>query len=1042
MIQRIVAAALGAPRLVILLAILLVGGGLVAYRALDIEAYPNPVPPMVELITQPQGWGAEEVERFVTIPLENELFGMPQLDHVRSQSLFGLSDVKAYFKWGIPYEDARQEVINRLRFVDLPAGLSPVISPVNAIGELFRYRLTGKGYTLEELKTAQDWILERQFRQVPGVIDVVGFGGLTRQFHVNVDPMRLRGHDVTLSQLMDALQASSQNVGGQRLFLGEQSFDIRGIGLLKNVRDIEEVVVSAAEGTPVRVRDVAEVVTGHAPRLGSVGLDDEPDIVEGVVLMRYGAQTAPTLEGIHAKVEEIRRLNLLPPGMELVPFYDRGNLVALTRRTVLHNMIAGMLLVTFVLVLFLGSVRAALITAVNIPLALLVAFCGMVLTGTPANLISLGAVDFGIVVDSTVIMMENIFRHLGGHGSGSARDRVLAAAGEVGKPMLFSAAIIATAFIPLFLLSGVEGVIFSPMARTYALAIGGAFLLAMVLSPVLATKAIPVRQSLHEEVLVMRLLHRLYKPLARTALNNPRISSAIAIALAGLGFALFPFLGGAFMPKLEEGNFWIRATMPVSISLDQAEKYVGTMRRIVRGCPEDPKVACTHENQRHPQVQMVVSQLGRPDDGTEVTGFYSVEMFAPLADFADWPKGETKDSLTDKLSADLERTFPGVVFNFSQIISDNVEEALSGIKGENSVKVVGPDIRVNEEKAKAIVGLMSSIRGVHDLGLLNSLGQPSIVITVDRPASARYGLNTGDVTTTIEAAIGGTTALQVYEQERHFALVLRWKEPFRSSVEAIRQIIVPTPDGAGVPLGQVAKVELVDGPAVVYRQDGRRYAPIKFSVRGRDIQSTVQEAQQKVAAIPLPYDTHLEWAGQLNELKAALRRLSVLFPLTLFLLAILVFGAVRNGVDVLIVLQSVPLACTGGALALLITGTPFSVSAAMGFLSVTGVAIQDAILVVTYFQKLRAEGQSVEDAASLAAERRFRPVLMTTLVAMMGLLPAALSHDIGAQTQRPLAVVVIGGAFMLASLTRVLRPPLLVVAHRWSDARREAPSVT
>jgi cobalt-zinc-cadmium resistance protein CzcA len=1037
MIRRIVAAALRAPVLIILMALVLVVGGLLAYRQLDIEAYPNPVPPMVELITQPSGWSAEEVERFVSIPLENALFGMPQLDHVRSQSIFGLSDVKVYFKWGIPYAEARQEVINRLQFVQLPPDLQPRISPINAIGEIYRYRLKGEGYTLQELKTAQDWILERQFRQVPGVIDVVGFGGETKQFHVNVDPIRLKSRDVTLSQLKAAIQNSSVNVGGQRIFLGEQSFDVRGIGLINNEHDIEDIVISAQGGTPIRVKDVAEVEIGHAPRLGIVGKDEDPDIVEGVILMRYGAKTAPTLKGIYAKIEEIRRLHLLPPGMELEPFYDRGTLVKVTTHTVLHNLLEGMLLVTLILVLFLGSVRAALITAINIPLALLVAFGGMVLTGTPANLISLGAVDFGIVVDSTVIMMESIFRHTRSREGGGLFQRVLNGASEVGKPMLFSAAIIATVFIPLFLLSGVEGVIFSPMARTYALAIAGAFALAVTLTPVLSLKLLKPRQG-ERELLFMKALHRIYTPAADLALRWPRLSSAIALLLSGLCFVLFLFLGGEFMPKLEEGNFWIRATLPTSISLDQAATYVGTMRRIIRGCPTDPKEPCTKENQQYPQVLTVVSQLGRPDDGTEIAGFYNVELFAPLENFDEWPKGETKASLTEKLSKSLQKEFPGVVFNFSQIISDNVEEALSGIKGENSVKVVGPDLHVNEKTASTILQFMEKIRGVEDLGMFRSLGQPAIKIAIDRQASARYGINVGDVAATVEAAIGGTSVIQVYEQERHFDLTVRWKEPFRNSVPALQRILVSSPDGLGVPLGELAKITIEEGPSVIYREDGKRYTPVKFSVRGRDVASTVEEAQREARQISLPYDTHLDWAGQLDELKAAVGRLSILVPLTLLLLAMLVFSAVRNWIDMLIILHAIPLACTGGVIALLLTGIHFSVSAAMGFVSVAGVAIQDAILVVTFFQRLRAEGHSLTDAARDAAAKGFRPVLMTTLVAMAGLLPAAVSHGIGSQTQKPLAVVVIGGAFMLAALTRVIRPPMLVVAHRWHERRKRA----
>jgi cobalt-zinc-cadmium resistance protein CzcA len=1038
MIQRLVAIALRVPWLIFTFAVGIAVAGLFAYSKLDIEAYPNPVPPLVEVITQPDGWSAEEVERYVTVPLEVGLAGMPGLDHVRSQSLFGLSDVKCYFNWGTSYEQARQEVINRLQFVQLPPGMQASISPWNAIGEVFRYRVKGKGYSLKDLKTAEDWILERQFRQVPGVIDVVGFGGETKEYHVNVDPYRLRGQGATLSQVTGALTNANANVGGQRLTIGQQSYNVRGIGLLRGTSDVDDVVVSEQKGTPVRVRDVAEAEIGNAPRLGIVGHDDEADVVEGIVLMRYGGETLPTLEGIHKKLEEIRKYHLLPPGMEVVPYYDRGSLVKVTTHTVIENLLVGMLLVTAVLVLFLGHTRAALITALNIPLALLIAFCGMVATGTPANLISLGAVDFGIVVDSTVIMTENIFRHLGSHGRGNIGQRIVAAAKEVGGPMTFSTVIIGVAFLPLFTMSGVSGVIFSPMAHTYAFAIGGAIVLALTLTPALLSKLVPAETE-EKESKVMHFLHRLYDPAFNFALRRPKTMMALAIIPVGLCGVLYPLLGGEFMPKLEEGNFWIRATLPTSISLEESAKYVGRMRSVLRGCPIGPTAPCSDKDRKYPEVETVVSQLGRPDDGTDVSGFYNIELFAPLKPFDEWPRGVTKDGLTDRIAKEMEEQFPGVVFNFSQMISDNVEEALSGVKGENSIKVIGPDLKTNESKADEVAAVMSSVPGVRDLGVFRSLGQPNVKITVDRAAAARYGLNSGDVDTVVQAAIGGQTVTQVYEGEKHFDLVVRWLEPYRNSVEAIRQITVTAPDQSQIPLGQVASITKEEGPSVIFREDGHRYSPVKFSVRGRDLKSTVIEAQNTIASkVHLPYDIHLEWAGQMNELKEAMGRLSIIIPLTFALIALLVYGAVRTWVDTLIVFISILVASTGGVLALLIARIHFSVSAAMGFISIFGIAIQGAILVVSYFQRLREEqGLSIEEAARQAAEKRFRPVLMTTLVATLGLLPAAVSNGIGSQTQKPLAVVVIGGSLILALLTRVLQPPLLVVAHTWLEARRK-----
>ena len=1031
MIRSLVGFALRNPWLVFLLAIGVIFVGGLSFKKLDIEAYPNPAPPMVEVITQPSGSSAEEVERYVTIPLEVGLSGMIGLEHIRSQSLFGLSDVKCYFNWDTLYSDARQEVINRLQFIQLPGGVQASISPWNAIGELYRYRVDGPGYTIREIKTAQDWILERQFKQVPGVIDVVSFGGETKQYHVDVDPYRLRGQGLNLQRLIDAVAQSNRNVGGQRLTIGEQAYAVRGIGLLRNVHDIENIVLDSRNGTPIRLNSVANTEVSFAPRLGIVGKDREPDIVEGIVLMRYGGDTTPTIRGIHARIAEIEKNHLLPPGMRIKPYLDRGDLVKITTHTVFQNMLVGMGLVTAILLLFLGNIRAALITALNIPLSLMIAFIGMVATGTPANLISLGAVDFGIVVDSTVIMMENIFHQMTRKDGGSARERIGSSAREVGGPMFFSTLIIATAFLPLFTMTGVSGVIFSPMAHTYAFAIGGAILLALSLTPALASKLIPVGAQ-EKESQIMRWLHRAYAPLASVAVRRPGTVVACSAIPVLVALATIPWLGGEFMPKLEEGNFWIRATLPTSISLEQSAKYVGRMRDIVRGCPSDGNVPCTNLNRRHPEVLTVVSQLGRPDDGTDVSGFYNIELLAPLKPFREWRHGLNKDKLTEQLSRELHSAFPGVVFNFSQAISDNVDEALSGIKGENSVKVFGPDILKNEQKANQILNVLSHVRGVEDAGLFSSLGQPNLKITIDRQACSRYGLNTGDADAVIQAAIGGQAATQVYEGEKQFDLVIRWQEPYRNSVEAIRQITVPTPDGKHIPLAQLAKISKEEGPSIVYREDIQRYAPVKFSVRNRDLQSAVSEAQQAVGAkITLPYEMHLDWAGQIGELKDAVGRLTLIVPVTLILIALLVFAAVKGWTETAIVVASIPLACSGGVIALLLTRTVFSVSAAMGFISIFGIAIQDAILVVTYFQRLRGSGMAIELAANQAAEMRFRPCLMTTLVATLGLLPAALSTEIGAQTQRPLAVVVIGGALILAMTTRFVKPALLVAAQRW-----------
>ncbi len=1040
MIERLVGFALKAPFIVLMMVTVIVVGGLISYENLNVEAYPNPVPPLVEVITQPDGWSAEEVERQVTIPLEIGLAGMPGLDHVRSQSIFGLSDIKCYFNWDTDYGAARQEVINRLQFVSLPPGIQGQLSPWNAIGELYRYTVEGDGYSLMDRKTIEDWVLERQWRQVPGVIDVTSYGGLTRQYQVAVDPFRLTGQGVTLGQLEASIQNANQNVGGQRVTIGEQAFNVRGLGLIRNVHDVDDVVVAAQHGTPVRVRDVAETRVGNAPRLGIVGRDDDPDVVQGIVLMRYGGQTEPTLRGIHQRVEHIENEHVLPPGMHIRPYYDRGNLVEVTMHTVMENVGVGIALVTFVLFLFLGHLRAALITALTIPLALFCAFCGLVGTHTSANLISLGAIDFGIVVDSTVIMIENIFRHLGPHGRGTMKDRVMAAAREVAVPMTFATAIIAVSFLPLFTLTGVSGVIFAPMARTYAFAIGGAVILALTLTPVLAARFIHADEEEKESWLVL-FLHKLYAPFFDAALRRPRWALVFCAIPILLCVVLFPLLGREFMPKLEEGNLWIRVTLPMSISLEQSSSYVGQMRRIIRGCPTNRALPCDHARQRHPEVLSVVSQLGRPDDGTDVTGFNNVEFFAPLIQLDHFRSGYTKDDLINDITRELQTAYPGAVFNFSQMISDNVEEALSGIKGENSVRVFGPDLVANEHTAEQVMAVMSHIHGIEDLGMFRSLGQPNVQITPDRAACARYGLNTGDVTNVVQAAVGGAAITQVLEGDRRFDLTVRWQGRYRQSIDEIRNIRVSTPDGAQVPLAQIADVSLVNGPSTIYREDHSRFAPVKFSVRGRDLASTVDEAQRRIArAVHFSYNQRLEWSGQINELHDAESRLMLIVPLTFALIGLLVYFAVKNWVDVIIVVINIPVACTGGVLALLVTGVHFSVSAAMGFISIFGIAIQDAILVVTYFQRLvEVEGHGLERAAREAAEKRFRPVLMTTLVACLGLLPAALAKGVGAQTQRPLAIVVIGGSIILAVLTRVLQPPLLVLAHEWIARHRGAP---
>ncbi len=648
----------------------------------------------------------------------------------------------------------------------------------------------------------------------------------------------------------------------------------------------------------------------------------------------------------------------------------------------------------------------------------------MVLTGTPANLISIGAVDFGIIIDSTVIMIENIVRRLGTESGETLRARITAAADEVGTPMGFSTLIIAVAFLPLFTIGGVSGVIFSPLAHTYAFAIGGAILLALTLTPVLANRFLSAGDKEERETAVMRLAQRFYAPLFRFGMKTSRFALLYLLAPIALCIVLFQVIGREFMPKLEEGNLWIRATLVNSVSLQVSSRYVGRMRQVIRS---------------HPEVRTVVSQLGRPDDGTDVSGFHNIEFFAPLKPFGEWPRGRTKDSLVAELQQELRSQFPGVIFNFSQYISDNVEEALSGVKGENSVKVVGPDLRTNEGIGNEIVDVMSQVRGVADLGLFRSLGQPSVRIAADRKRLGRYGLNTGDVENVVQAAVGGQALTQVFEGEKRFDLVVRWKEPYRQDVAAIGRIPVATPDGSQVPLAQIASIDEVLGPSNIYREDGWRYTPVKFSVRGRDLAGVIEECMSRIAAtVKIPYGSHLEWAGEINELNEASHRLAVVVPITIALITFLVYSAVRNGALTVVVLYNIAIACMGGLLALLITGVHNSVSSAMGFVSVFGIAVQDAILVVTYAQRQWAAGKSTEDGVLAAVQQRLRAVLMTTFVATFGLLPAAISNSLGAQTQKPLALVVIGGSLLVALLSPTLEPALLIGARRFKVGSGEA----
>ena len=1017
MIRSLMSLALRERVVVIGIALMLLLAGVYSFSQLDIEAYPDPVQPLIEVLTLPNGLSAEEVEKLVTVPTEYGLAGMRDLEAMRSISLYGLSDIRCYFSWESDYYWDRVETINRLSFITLPQGVTAGISPENPIGEIYRYTVEGPDHDLIHEKEIEDWILEKQLRTVPGVEDVSGFGGLTKQFQVEVDPHKLNYYQVPLSTLISALQNSNTNAGGNYMSVGEQAFDVRGLGFFRSLDDIRNVVLNTSKSTPIKVSNVADVDIGYAPRLGIVGKDNQNEVVTGIVLMRKYGNTLKTLKGVQEKVASLNSSGILPTGYKVVPYYDRTHLVETTLRTVLENLTVGMALVFLVLIFFLGNLRAAIIAAVNIPLALCGAFTLMHFTNTPANLISLGAVDFGIIIDTTVIVMENIERHLTApeRSHESYRLRILAAAQEVGGPMFFSTLIFVIAFLPLFTMRGVEGAIFSPMSHTYAFALGTAILLAVTLSPVLSSLFFARgMRTVHNPV--WSGIAAFYHGMFERVLEWPRVTLAIILLLLGGVLSLFPLLGGQFLPKLEEGNIWAHATMPLTISLEHGARLCNQMRSVFKSFPE---------------VATVVSQLGRPDDGTETTGFFSIEFSVDLKPDRQWPVGMTKPKLIKEIDDKLTRKFPGVSFSYSQNIEDNIDEAISGVKaGENAIKVFGPDLATDERIANGVKESLSGVRGVVDAVVLRSLGQPNLQITPDRAACARYGINVGDVGAVVQAAIGGQAVTQVLEGDRRFDLVVRWKPEYRQSLDAVRQIRVNIPAGGQVPLDQVAKVETAEGASFIYRDSLQRFVPIRFSIRNRDLQSTVEEAKGLVAKdVHLPEGMHLEWSGEYGELQAANRRFMIVVPFALLLIAGVLYGATQSLIDTFIIMAQIPVACLGGILGLIVTGTPFSVSAGVGFISIFGIAVMDGILLSFYIRQLWEQGHPFVESIITGSDRRLRATMMTDLVDAFGLLPAALSTRIGAQTQQPLAIVVIGGALAIMILTRILQPVLIYLCH-------------
>ena len=1026
--------------LAILLPLVLIGG-FALFAQLNIEAYPDPVPPLVDIVTQSSGQSAEEIERYITIPIEIQMAGIPHVTAVRTISLFGLSDVKVQFTYDFTYQEAEQWVINRLsQLPNLANGVIPQISPTSPIGEIYRYRVVGpKGYSSMDLKTLEDWVLERRFKAVPGVIDVTGWGGKTKTYEVSVDEHRVLQYGLSLSQVLTALNNSNVNVGGQTVNIGPQAAVVRGVGLIHSMDDIRKTMVASAHGIPVTIGDLATVQVGNEPRLGIAGQDaDADDVVEGIVLMRRGEQSMPTIERVKAEVDLINSSGALPPGVHIERIYDRSDLIHVTTNTVLHNVLAGILLIFLLQWAFLGNLRSALIVACTIPFALTFAIALMLLRGESANLLSVGAIDFGLIVDASVIMVENIFRHLSesaeARRTGSTIMHVVRAtstfrgkfavianaATEVNQAILFAAAIIIAGFVPLFTLSGIEGHIFGPMAKTYGYAIAGGLIATFTISPALSAILLP--DSVEEtETAVVRVIRRIYEPVVEFALANRVITLGSLGVLMVFALIASHSLGLEFLPKLEEGNFWIRATLPESISLEEGNGYVNGMRRVIKSFPE---------------VETVISQHGRPDDGTDATGFFNAEFFVPLKPADNWPSGVDKDKLTAQLTSALQEKFPGVDFNFSQYIQDNVEEAASGVKGENSVKLFGNELEVLESTAAKIRDVLQTVPGITDLAVFNPLGQPTVRIDVDRARAARLGLAPGDINATVQAAIGGQAAGDLYENgsDRHFPIIVRLDRRYRADPDAIRRISIAAPDPSGngatvqVPLGEVATVQLISGPSFIYREHQERYVPIKFSVRGRDLGSAVLEAEHKVAQqVRLPGGYRTEWVGEFGNLQDALHRLSVAVPLSIVLICILLFVNFGSMVDVLLAASVIPMALIGGIFALALTGTPFSVSAAIGFVALFGIATMDGIIVLSYYNLHIEQGLDRVSAILLTCKVQMRPVLMTCVVACVGLVPAALSTGIGSQVQRPLALVVVGGMLLTPILVLLVLPVLILL---------------
>jgi len=1054
--------------IVLLILMMFVGGGLIAFTRLNIEAYPNPAPVILEITAQTPGLSAEEMERYYTIPIEVGLAATPGVENIRSTSFYGLTFVRVTFAYGVDYYFAlTQAEISLQQNVSLPNGVSPQILGSSLVGEIFRYQLRGPPhFGLTNLRTVQDWVLQRRLLSVPGVVQVNTWGGTTKEYEVEVDLNRLDAYGVTLPQITAAIGNANINVGGRTINIGQQSVNIRGVGLIDsggssdltqghNVEDIENIVLTQQNGIPVTVKDVAKVYVGNAPRLGKAGRDHEDDVVAAIVVMNRTLHTNDVAARIKAEVERINSDGSLPPGVKMVPFYERTSLVAVTTATVTHNLIFGFILIFIIQWLFLGDLRSAIIVGTNIPFALFFTIIILVLRNEDANLLSVGAVDFGIIVDAAVILVENIYRNFqsrpeekeivlqeladGRWGADPTRtmdrsgpqiwtDRmrlIFVSALQIDKAVLFSTTIIVAAFIPLFTMQGVEGQIFNPMAKTYAYALIGALIATFTVTPCLASLLLPVHVE-EVETVIVRGIRRVYTPVLKWSLGHRKISVTIGAVFLGLTGALASQLGSEFLPALEEGNLWIRASMPPTISLEAGMPIVNRLREILLA---------------HPEVITVVSQHGRPDNGSDATGFFNAEFFVPLKPFDEWPKGLDKEKLIDQLQTEFTNEFPGIGFNFSQYIQDNIEEGLSGVRGANSAKIIGPDLATLEDLARRAMHEMDQVKGITDLGIFWVLGQPNLNIKVDRAKASRYGLNAGDINTLVQAALGGTTATTLLEADRQFNVVVRAAPQYRNSIDAVRNLKVgyQTPSGSAyVPLSELASITLDTGSSYIYHERNQRYVPIKFSVRGRDLAGAVAEAQQRIANnVKLPTGYRIDWAGEFESLQMTKKRLSIIVTISLVLILMLRCGLFNSWRDSFMALLGIPFEIAGGIIALDVSDLNFSISAAIGFVSLFGVSVMSGILIISCYNQIAATGLGTIEAMAKAVEQQMRPIMMMALSACIGLFPAAISTGIGSQVQRPLATVVVGGMLIGPILLLVVVPALQTLFLDWRGSRRE-----